>query len=70
MYEGHEENERDELESLYNIVRIGVSSAMSGKKIDLFKDNKKGQSKKGQPSGKITEEERADILDTLDTLFN
>lgn len=69
MYEGHEENERDELESLYTIIRIGVSSAMSGKKIDLFKDDKNKQGNNGLPPGQITEEERIKTLEELDSIF-
>lgn len=70
MYEGHEENEMEKLESLYNLIRIGVSSAMSGKQVDLFKNNKDKQGNNSLPSGQITEEERAKTLEDLDSLFS
>ena len=41
MYLGEvNEQEKEDLETELQIVRLGVNSALSGKKVDLFKDNK------------------------------
>ncbi len=67
MYVGHEENKRDDLEALYTIVKAGVASAMSGKDINLFGDNKQGNS--DAPKNVLTEEERTKNLNELDSIF-
>ena len=55
------------MESLYNIIRVGVSSGISGKDIKLFDDKKPIRG--NESNNKITIDERNKTLDDLDNIF-
>jgi len=64
IFMGRLEAEKEEMENLAHVVRAGVVSAMNGKEINLFEDNKKQAT-----SDRITKEQREDTLNELEYLY-